>query len=142
MRAQLVGRLERRIVSGSSGLPRPALNLRDATVVSVLAYAGLRPQELRGLRWANVRERTLLIGAPKTGRRRSVRLLEHLAADLQEWRIASRHSQHTHLVFTGEDGGEWTAEGFNKWRGRVFGPTVRAVGLDHARPYDLRHSFA
>lgn len=51
-------------------------------------------------------------------------------------------SQPQQPVIPAEDGGEWTAEGFNKWRGRVFAPTVRGVGLDHARPYDLRHSFA
>ena len=30
---------------------RARLAPRDAIVVSVLAYAGLRPQEMRGLRW-------------------------------------------------------------------------------------------
>ena len=84
-------------------------------------------------------QRTLLVGAPKTGRRRSVRLLDHLAEDLAAWREASPPSA---TVFPAEHGGEWTAEGFNKWRDRVFLPAVRAVGLDHARPYDLRHSFA
>jgi integrase len=34
---------------------------RDAALVSVLAYAGLRPQEAVALRWRHVRERTLLI---------------------------------------------------------------------------------
>jgi integrase len=107
--------------------------------VSVLAYAGLRPQELRRLAWTSVKERTLLVGASKTGRRRSVRLLEHLAEDLAAWRQASPPST---TVFPAEHGGDWTAEGFNKWRDRVFLPAMRAVGLDRARPYDLRHSFA
>ena len=142
MRALLLGRPEGRIAPGSNGLARGALNRRDATVISALAYAGLRPQELRRLRWAHVKERTLVIGAPKTGRRRSVRLLDHLAADLHEWRTASPKSDTQHPVFSGGDGAEWTAEGFNKWRERVFVATIRAVGLDHARPYDLRHSFA
>ena len=31
---------------------------------------------------------------------------------------------------------------FNAWRGSVFGPALEAAGLPHARPYDLRHSFA
>ena len=60
--------------------PRPSS--RDATIVSVLAYSGLRPGELRELLWRHVRERTLLINAAKTGRRRTVRLLAPLAADL------------------------------------------------------------
>jgi integrase len=141
MRGVLFDRPERRI-AGSNGLPRAALNLRDATIISVLAYAGLRPQELRALRWLHAKERTLSIGAAKTGRRRSVRLLDHLAADLSEWRTASPAPEPHQPVFAGDAGAAWTAEGFNKWRQRVFVPTIQAVGLDHARPYDLRHSFA
>jgi integrase len=141
MRGVLLDRPERRI-AGSNGLPRAALNVRDATIISVLAYAGLRPQELRALRWIHAKERTLSIGAAKTGRRRSVRLLDHLAADLREWRSASPRAEPHHPIFAGDSAGAWTAEGFNKWRQRVFLPTAQAVGLDHARPYDLRHSFA
>ena len=35
--------------------------LRDATLLAVLAYAGLRPQEALALEWRHVRERTLLV---------------------------------------------------------------------------------
>jgi integrase len=35
--------------------------VRDATLVSVLAYAGVRPLEAVALRWRNVRKNTLLI---------------------------------------------------------------------------------
>ena len=65
---------------------RAASNQRDATLISVLAYAGLRPQEALGLRWRDVGERTLLINAPKTGQRRNVRLLAPLREDLDAWR--------------------------------------------------------
>lgn len=73
-------------------------NLRDATLVSLLAYAGLRPQEALALPWVNVRDRTLLVAraqgdggikGTKTGQTRSVRLLAPLAADLNEWLLAS-----------------------------------------------------
>jgi integrase len=56
--------------------------LRDATLVSVLAYAGLRPGEALALRWGDVRERTILVDRAvalgdlketKTGQIRSVR---------------------------------------------------------------------
>jgi integrase len=69
---------------------------RDATLVSVLAYAGLRPGEALALPWGCVRERTLLvesavslgqIGATKTGQTRTVRLLAPLAQDVAEWRL-------------------------------------------------------
>ncbi len=45
-------------------------------------------------------------------------------------------------VVPGVHGKGWTAEGFNKWRGSTFRAAVQAAGLEGARPYDLRHSFA
>jgi integrase len=63
---------------------RAELGHRDAVLVSLMAYAGLRPGEARMLRWGHVQERTLVIGAAKTGSRRTVRLLEPLAHDLRE----------------------------------------------------------
>ena len=62
---------------------RAACEPRDATLISVLAYAGLRPQEALALRWQHVGQRTLTVYAPKTGQRRSVRLLAPLAEDLE-----------------------------------------------------------
>ncbi len=44
------------------------LRPRDAMFVRLLAYAGLRPQEARALRWGHVGERTLTVFAPKTRR--------------------------------------------------------------------------
>ena len=35
--------------------------MRDAVLVSVLAYAGLRPGEALALRWSHIRERTILV---------------------------------------------------------------------------------
>jgi integrase len=70
-----------------------ALRGRDGVMVSLLAYAGLHPQEMRGLCWVHVQERTLVVHAPKTVRHRpqprTVRLLAPLAQDLREWRLAS-----------------------------------------------------
>jgi integrase len=70
---------------------------RDATLVSVLAYAGLRPGEALALTWGDIGERTVLVARSlslgemketKTGQVRTVRLLAPLAADLAEWRLA------------------------------------------------------
>src|SRR3954452_15635301 len=69
---------------------RAASGLRDATLISVLAYAGLRPREALELRWRDVGERTLMVNAPKTGRRRNVRLLAPLRTDLDAWRKAQQ----------------------------------------------------
>src|SRR4051794_33943111 len=105
---------------------RAAADLRDATILSVLAYAGLRPGELRELRWRHVRERTLLVDAAKTGRRRTVRLLAPLAEDLALWRTAS-DAVDDRTLFPDEDAGVWTANGFEKWRQRRFGELLQAA---------------
>ncbi|HEX5923889.1 MAG TPA: tyrosine-type recombinase/integrase [Baekduia sp.] len=122
---------------------RAVLSHRDAVLVSLLAYAGLRPGEARTLRWGHVQERTLVIGAPKTGKRRTVRLLDPLAADLRAWRMASgRPADDQPVIPRPSDGAVMSARSFNDWRGATFGPALTAAGLAGARPYDLRHSFA
>jgi integrase len=121
---------------------RRTLAHRDATIVSVLAYAGLRPGELRVMRWRHVGERTLLVDAVKTGARRSVRLLAPLRGDLGEWRTVTDDDSEDTLIFPAADGGEWSANAFEKWRRRVFAPALRSIGIERGRPYDLRHSFA
>ena len=71
--------------------------MRDATLIPVLAYAGLRPGEALALRWGDLRTRTILVQravslgeekATKTSQNRTVRLLGPLKADLAEWRLA------------------------------------------------------
>ena len=122
---------------------RAQLNPRDQVLVSLLAYAGLRPGEARTLRWGHIHDRTIVIGAAKTGRRRTVRLLEPLAHDLREWRLASgRPPVDRHVIPRPSDGGELSAKSLNEWRGHVFVPALKAAGLPRARRYDLRHSFA
>jgi integrase len=121
---------------------RRAAEPRDATILSVLAYSGIRPGELRALRWRDVRNRTLLVNAAKTERRRTVRLLAPLKADLEEWRCRSGDPGESALVFVGEGGQPWSANAFEKWRQRRFVKLAAKVGAGSARPYDLRHSFA
>jgi len=116
--------------------------LRDATLVSVLAYAGLP--------WSNVRGRTLLIDRAqsdeglkdtKTGGTRSVRLLAPLAADLAAWRLASGPLVGEALVFPTRDGELWRDHDWANWRRRVFDPLAATAGVSGMRPYDLRHAF-
>ena len=121
---------------------RRAAHPRDATILSVLGYAGLRPGELRVLKWRDVRDRTLLVSAHKTGRRRTVRLLAPLASDLAEWRTVCPTPGDDTWIFAGDRASEWSANGFEKWRQRRFGELLAAAGVAQARPYDLRHSFA
>jgi len=130
---------------------RKALDARDATLISVLAYAGLRPGEALGLRWGDVREQTLLIqraislgkeSDTKTRQHRTVRLLGALAADLRSWRLAVGRPDDRELVFPGKEAQPWTQAAYQSWRRRAFKRGTQAAGLAHARPYDLRHSFA
>ena len=124
--------------------------LRDATLVSVLAYAGLRPGEALALMWGHVRQRTLLIESAvslgelrdtKTGQRRTVRVLAPLAHDLNEWRLACGRPSDEELVFPDRRGGLWTAETYRNWRRRIYTPAAVACRVTNTRPYDLRHSF-
>jgi integrase len=74
--------------------------LDHAALVSLLGYAGLRPQEALALSWAHVRDRTLLIeqrvvgGAikrsTKTRQNRTVRLLAPVVQELKELRMWQR----------------------------------------------------
>jgi len=77
----------------------------------------------------------------KTRQRRTVTLLAPLAADLAEWRMRCGRPGPDALVFPARDGAPWTEDRWRNWRKRIFQPAARALGLERARPYDLRHSF-
>lgn len=118
--------------------------LTDATLVSVLAYGGLRPwSEAVCLTWSTVRERTIRVYAPKTRRQRSVKMLAALQQDLLEWRLACGRPSPSTLVFPRPSGRAWTPEDVRNWRRRIWKPALDACGLPESLvPYDLRHSFA
>ena len=126
---------------------------RDALIVSLLAYAGLRPGELRALRLADVREGTILVQraanpdgsvkATKTQHGRSVRLVAPLSQDVREYRLASGRPPSSALLLADDDGGPWDKTAWQLWRVDRWAPACRAAGLDQVpRPYDLRHSLA
>lgn len=122
---------------------RARLKVRDATLVSILAYVGPRPNEALHLAWQDVRERTLVIepANSKTRRGRSVKLLAPLVQDLAEWRLSQgRLVKRQAPVFPRSDGGFWTETDYRNWRRRVYKPVVDALKLP-AEPYALRHSF-
>ncbi len=130
---------------------RAALGRRDATLISVLPYAGLRPGEALGLRWRDDREKTTLIqraislgeeADTKTRQHRTVRLLAPLVADLGSWCMAAGRPDDDELIFPSKDGRPWTQAAYQSWRRRAFRRAANAAGLTNARPYDLRHSFA
>jgi integrase len=124
---------------------------RDAALISVLAYAGLRPQEALGLQWGDVRDRTLLIEkasdgqgalkATKTQHSRTVRILSPLAHDLAEWRLLRGRPRAQELVFPNLQGGVWNDRAWQTWHRDAWRPACKAADLNGVRPYDLRHSF-
>ena len=131
----------------------PAPWQRDGLVVSILAYSGLRPGELRALRWSDIHENTILVQraanpdgstkATKNDQRRSVRLLAPLAQDLREYRLAVGRPAREQLVLRDGHGEAWDKNAWQMWRADRWIPACRTARLSLVpRPYDLRHSLA
>jgi integrase len=154
-----------RVVKASAGgqrgrrayaLPAPGSELtneRDALIVSLIAYAGLRPGELKGLRISDIGAGTIRVGRradefgrlielPKNGHRRSIRIFDALAKDIRNYRRALGNPSGESLLL--HNGGKvWTKSDWNKWVADRWRPACRTAGLEPVpRPYDLRHSFA
>ncbi len=127
---------------------RARLKGRDAALVSILAYAGLRPQEARALEARHIGTRTLRVefacnpdGSVKElkgqgGAKRSVPICSALRADLDaiDWGEG--------FLFKSKHGKPWTKTNWDNWRKRKFLPAVRAAGAAIDKPYALRHSIA
>lgn len=111
-------------------LIRAQMSLADATLVSVLAYSGLRPSEAHALRWGDVGNKTLHVRvaadrngdekATKTGRTRSVRLIDPVRQDLAAWRLASGRPDDEALVFPSPRGDRQNDVDRNNWRSRIW----------------------
>ena len=122
---------------------------RDAALLSLLAYAGLRPGEAFALSWDCVGERSLIVEHgradgrlkdTKTGKIRTGGLFAPVAEDLAGWRTDAPTG--TTLVFARPDGAVFLDTDYRNWRKRRFDPACAAAGATGATPYTLRHSFA
>ncbi len=134
------GKRPRRGYETSVGIPQD--RQRNALIVSMLAYAGLRPIEDRGCTWGDLHDRTLHVFATKTGRARDVDLIAPLAQDLAEWRMACGRPGDDELIIPRPSGGQWTREDWANWRRRVWRPAAIEAGVTgDLRPYRLRGSF-
>ncbi len=116
---------------------------RDRLIVSLIAYAGLRPAEVCGLQWKHIRTNHILVEQSaqdativptKTGNNRAVEICESLREEID----AYGRRDEIDLVITGERGGilHW-----RNWVRRIWLPASAHVGQSF-RPYDLRHTFA
>jgi integrase len=125
----------------------------DGLLVSVLAYAGLRPEEALALTWGDVGERVLIVDkavthgqvkGTKNAKNRTVDIIGPLAEDLRAARVTlGRIPAASELVFPHpQDGGRpWGAATYRNWMRRTFGDMADRAGLDGITPYTLRHSF-
>jgi integrase len=127
------------------------MNERDAVLVSVMAYAGLRPGEALALTWGDIHKQTILVNKAvslgeekdtKTSKERSVPLRKALGQDLKKWRLKSGRPNDDQLIFPAKAGGIWQDHDYRNWRKRNFTTAVEASGIACSRPYDLRHCCA
>jgi integrase len=123
----------------------------SATLVSVLAYSGMRPGEALALERRHIRNDTILveqavargrIKLQKTGRiYRTVDLLPPLRDDLAAWVASSGRDAPTDRLFPREDGEWFRIDDWNNRRNRKFYEAFDDLEISRRRPYDLRHSF-
>jgi integrase len=135
---------------------RAKLELRDRTLVSVLAYSGPRPEEVVcRLAWDDIGENTIRYVDTKRRKVRFTPLLEPVAEDLKEWFLASGRPSGKRPVFPAHDTGFWNQDDWRNWRQRAWrgererprrdrkNPTPPRAGCAPAgtRPRDLRSSY-
>jgi integrase len=131
---------------------RATLGQRDATLVSVLAYSGPRPEEVVcRLAWGDVGEQAIRYVDTKRHKVRYTPLLAPLALDLKEWYLASGKPSPEKPVFPAHDGDFWGQDDWRNWRKRVWQgqphrrgeATVPKQGCapEGTRPRDLRGSY-
>lgn len=116
---------------------RAGLELRDRTLVALLAYAGPRPEEALRVRWQDVGSQAVRFDGRKTRRDRWTPLLASLAQDLREWQLASGRPGPRAPLFPAHDGEPWQTDDYRNWRRRVW----REVAPAGSRPRDLRSSY-
>ncbi len=131
-------------------------NLRDRTLVSVLAYSGPRPEEVVcRLSWDDVGNRAIRYRDTKRRRVRFTPLLSPLAEDLREWILASGPPDQAAPVFPAHDRGFWDRDDWRNWRRLVWTgaparpandrrrakPATPGCAPSGSRPRDLRSSF-
>jgi integrase len=122
---------------------------QDAALFTVAAFTGLRLGELRALRWSDIDWPLQLIhvrrslpvkgemGPPKSGKVRSVPLIDQAAAALNDRSRRERFTDDDDLVFVSTVG---TPVEEVRLRRRFYAALDRA-GLKRLRLHDLRHTF-
>lgn len=113
-----------------------------ATLISIQAYVGLRPDETLQLQWPALNGRRFALAAEitKTKKPRYPDIPDPVLSDLAQWRIACGSPEG--LIAPRADGTVWRKTDRDNWRARWFNKAAEAAGLEDFTPYDLRHTCA
>jgi integrase len=134
---------------------------RDAAIVGLLIGSGMRWGEAMGLHAQRVDRERMMIHIvetwdessgmikpyPKGKLARSVPLQDWVAELLDELgAVATANCGHAHQAGRCRSGLVLHTQGkmtnLDNWRKRVWTPALTAAGIGHARPHDLRHTYA
>ncbi len=129
-------------------LAQHAVTDQDAALFTVAAFSGLRLGELRGLRWADIdwMRRVIFVrrsytvdadGPTKSGKVRSVPLVDQAARALDELSRRKRWTSDEDRVFVNEVGEHIEDSALR----RRFYRALDSAGLKRIRFHDLRHTF-
>ncbi len=129
-------------------LARAAAHTQDGALYLIAAYAGLRLGELRALRWRDVDFAKRLVhvrrsyverseGVPKSGRVRSVPMIDQVARALDGLSRREHFTGDEDLVFCNQVGEHFEDSALRR---RFYAARDRA-GLKPIRFHDLRHTF-
>lgn len=119
---------------------RGELDLRGQTIVSLIAYGGLRPSELRKMPAENARGGVLRVTKEIAKYRtppRRVDLPEPVAEEIESWLVSTG----SEWLLPAARGGPTSANNWRLWQRRHFAPAAERAGQEGLIPYDLRHSF-
>ena len=112
----------------------------DATIVSLLAYAGLGSRDVLTLRWRDVGGDHLHV-PPRGGgdRVRRVPLWPSVTGDLRRWQEERPAAGTAHVIY--DDGEGWGVSYWGDWRERCYTPAVRSIGLGRLAPWGLHNTY-
>lgn len=151
LRAQMMKRTNQRAA---------ILPLRDAVLVGLCGYEGLRPGEALYLRWGHLGKKLTIEGAVSLGEEniggknslsRKLAIQDATCEDLEAYRVACGNPKDDQLMFPGDDEGSyWTDDAYRYWRRATFKRAVTDLAKSNkwwkrfsgAVPYDLRRSAA